>query len=280
MAHGDDGDGDIKDHQHFRDQALKDFKGGNKAGSAWNMTAVGHNDLGARGFNGDVWVHDEHAYVGHWGFGDWATGNSRFCPTAPFNGVAVVDVADPRSRSACDAERRRLVLEDVVAYTARAGGFAGKDIAVAGIQDCAGSRYEPDPNDRGLQLWDVTDAAHPVPLGFVTPAAARGVLQFEVQHRPDLGRAFAYATCRRRAIRTRRLSATAMPTVGELPSLRHHGSDEPVQVSSWGIQDIGGPFTAGQGCDADANYGHGAEPSTTGSSSSSPIGTAASSGWT
>ena len=197
VAHGDDGDGDIKDHQHFRDQALKDFKGGNKAGSAWNMTAVGHNDLGARGFNGDVWVHDEHAYVGHWGFGDWATGNSRFCPTAPFNGVAVVDVADPT-----EAERVATLqnvdgssAEDVVAYTARFGGFAGKDIAVAGIQDCAGSRYEPDPNDRGLQLWDVTDAAHPVPLGFVnTGCCTRGVHEFEVQHRPDLGRTFAYAT--------------------------------------------------------------------------------------
>jgi hypothetical protein len=35
----------------------------------------------------------------------------------------------------------------------------------------------------------------------------------------------------------------------------------PWQVSDWGIQDVGGPFSAGQGCDPDANYGHGAEPS-------------------
>ena len=35
----------------------------------------------------------------------------------------------------------------------------------------------------------------------------------------------------------------------------------PVEVSNWGIQDVGGPFFAGQGCDPDANYGHGAEPS-------------------
>jgi len=38
----------------------------------------------------------------------------------------------------------------------------------------------------------------------------------------------------------------------------------PVQVSDWGIQDIGGPFSSGQGCDPDANYGHGAEPSADG----------------
>jgi hypothetical protein len=69
--------------------------GGQKAGSAWNMAVVGQNDLGGRGFNGDVWVHDGVAYVGHWGFIDWATGNDRFCPTEPDSGVAVVDVHDP-----------------------------------------------------------------------------------------------------------------------------------------------------------------------------------------
>ena len=44
------------------------------------MVAVGHTDLGARGFNADVWAHEGYAYVGQWGFADWATGNNRFCP--------------------------------------------------------------------------------------------------------------------------------------------------------------------------------------------------------
>jgi hypothetical protein len=194
VAHGDDGDGDIKDHGHFREQALKDYEGGNKAGSAWNMAAVGHNDLGARGFNGDVWVHDSHAYVGHWGFGDWATGNSRFCPTAPYNGVAVLDATDPAhpERVATLQNVDGSSAEDVVVYAARYGSFAGRDIAVAGIQDCAGSRYEPHPHDRGLQLWDVTDPAHPAALGFLdTGCCTRGVHEYEVQHRPHLGRTFA-----------------------------------------------------------------------------------------
>ena len=39
--------------------------GGQKAGSALNMAVVGQNDLGGRGYNGDVWVHDGTAYVGH-----------------------------------------------------------------------------------------------------------------------------------------------------------------------------------------------------------------------
>ena len=41
-------------------------------GAAFNMVVVGHDDLGGRGFNADVWVHEEHAYVGSWGFSDFA----------------------------------------------------------------------------------------------------------------------------------------------------------------------------------------------------------------
>ena len=85
----------LKDEKHFYDQSQKTYQGGSKAGSAWNMEVVGHNNLGVRGFNGDVWKHEDYAYVGHWGFADWATGNNRFCPTAPDNGVAVIDVSDP-----------------------------------------------------------------------------------------------------------------------------------------------------------------------------------------
>ena len=64
-------------------------------GSARNMVAVGHDDLGGRGFNADVWVHEQFAYVGSWGFSDWASGSKeRFCPN---DGVAVVDTRDRRA---------------------------------------------------------------------------------------------------------------------------------------------------------------------------------------
>src|SRR5512142_1155228 len=46
--------------------------GGTNAGQAFNIEVVGHSDLGMRGFNADVWVHKGYAYVGQWGFGDWA----------------------------------------------------------------------------------------------------------------------------------------------------------------------------------------------------------------
>ena len=50
-------------------------------GSARNMVAVGHDELGGRGFNADVWVHEQYAYVGSWGFSDYSNGSKqRFCP--------------------------------------------------------------------------------------------------------------------------------------------------------------------------------------------------------
>jgi hypothetical protein len=262
------GDELLKDEVHRLAQAKKSFSGGNKGGSAWNIDVVGHEALGGRGFNGDVWTHEGFAYVGHWGFTDWATGNARFCPTAPSNGVAVVDATDaadpvmvarlqnPEGTSA----------EDVVVYTAESGPLAGRDIAVAGIQVCGGSRSDMS-FPRGLQLWDVTDPVHPTELGFWDSACCtRGVHEFEVEHRADLGRTFAYAT-----VPTSRYADATTPSGyrdadgdGDFRLIDITDPTDPFEVSDWGIQDIGGPFSDGQGCDADANYGHGAEPSADG----------------
>src|SRR5829696_4567631 len=75
--------------------ARADSKGGN-AGAALNIAVVGHNDLGMRGFNADVWVHKGYAYVGQWGFGDWAAGSKdRFCPQGSTTSALILDVHDP-----------------------------------------------------------------------------------------------------------------------------------------------------------------------------------------
>jgi hypothetical protein len=266
----DDDAGILKDESHFRSQALKNYEGGNKAGSALNMEVVSHDELGARGFNADVWTHEGYAYVGHWGFTDWATGNTRFCPSAPDNGVAVVDTRDPSDpqRVATLQNPEGSSAEDVVVYTAPYGPLAGHDIAVAGIQTCAGSRYDL-AAERGLMLWDVTNPAAPVRLGYLkTACCTRGVHEFEVQHRADLGRTFAYAS----------VPTSRYPDAETASGVRDENGDGdfrliditdptvPFQVADWGIQDVGGPFSAGQGCDADANYGHGAEPSEDGRS--------------
>jgi hypothetical protein len=141
--------------------------------------------------------------------------------------------------------------------------LAGHDIAAAGIQWCGDSRYAANA-DRGLMLWDVTNPAAPVQIGYLnTGCCTRGVHEFEVQNRPDLGRTFAYVT-----VPASRYPDSSTPSgyrddngEGDFRLIDITDPANPVQVSDWGIQDIGGPFDAGQGCDPDSNYGHGAEPS-------------------
>jgi hypothetical protein len=268
LAASPDRDELLKDEIHRLAQAKKAFAGGNKGGSASNMEVVGQDSLGGRGFNADVWTHEGFAYIGHWGFTDWATGNSRFCPSAPHNGVAVVDATDPENPDMVSRleNPEGTSAEDVVVYTAESGPLAGRDIAAAGIQVCGGSRYDLS-FPRGLMLWDVTDPADPVELGFWDAGCCtRGVHEFEVEHRADLGRTFAYVT-----VPTSRYPDTETASGyrdddgdGDFRLIDITNPEDPSQVSDWGIQDIGGPFSTGQGCDADANYGHGAEPSADG----------------
>ncbi|MFN2469643.1 MAG: LVIVD repeat-containing protein [Gaiellaceae bacterium] len=263
LAHGEDEL--LKDERHFL-QSGNLFTGGQKAAQAFNMEVVGHTDIGGRGFNADVWFHQGHAYVGQWGFQDWASGSkNRFCPDPSEAGVAVIDARNPTE----PREVSRLQnpagtsAEDVVVYTAQSGPRAGRDIAVAGIQWCGGSRTDPNA-ERGLMLWDVTDPGNPFQIGYLeTACCTRGVHEFEIRHRADLGRTFAYAT-----VPTSRYPDASSPSGyrdvngdGDFRLIDITNPAAPFQVSDWGIQDVGGPFDAGQGCDPDPNYGHGAEPS-------------------
>lgn len=240
--------------------------GGNNAGQAFNMVVVGHNDLGMRGFNADVWVYNGSAYVGQWGFGDWASGSKdRFCPSGSNTSVLVLDVHDPSNPVVVGRLQNppNTSIEDVVVYTALYGPLAGHDIAAGGIQYCGDSIYDEDA-DRGLMLWDVTDPSAPMQVGYLnTGCCTRGVHEFEIQHRADLGRTFAYASVPTSRYPDPNTSSGYRDENGYGDFRLFDITDPayPFQVSDWGIQDIGGPFSAGQGCDADANYGHGAEPS-------------------
>jgi hypothetical protein len=256
----------LKDEKHFLQQSQKRYQGGNRAGSALNMVAVGHNSIGGRGFNADVWVHKGYAYVGHWGFTDWANGSkTRFCPQPPNNGVAVIDARNPANPVLISKLQNPngTSAEDVVVYTARSGPLAGRDIAAAGIQVCGGSRYDASI-PRGLMLWDVTVPASPAQIGFLSfGCCTRGLHEFEIEYRPDLGKTFAYAT-----------DPTAEEPDDESPTGREDQQGRgpfrliditdprnPQLVSHWGFLTRGVVPAAGQGCDADGLYGHGAEPS-------------------
>jgi hypothetical protein len=238
-----------------------------QAGSALNMEVVGHDDLGGRGYNADVWVHEEYAYIGSWGFSDFASGSKqRFCPN---DGVAVVDTTDPRNpEHVTDLESPPgTSAEDVVVFTARHGLLTGRDIAVVGIQVCGGDRHDPG-FFRGLQVFDVTNPAQPNEIGLLsTGCCTRGLHELEVQHRDDLGRTFVYAS-----VPASEYPDTATPSGvrdvmsrGDFRLIDVTNPSMPVEVSNWGVtHDLGGPPVPGQGCDPDPIFGHSAEPSADG----------------
>ena len=259
----------LKDERFFLEQSQRAYQHGPRTGSALNMVVVGHNDLDGRGFNADVWFHEGFAYVGHWGFTDWATGNDRFCPEPPNSGVAVIDASDPSNPVEVGALQNPAgtSAEDVVVYTASFGPYAGRDIAAVGVQVCGGSRYDAS-FPRGLQLWDVTDPTAPVELGFYeSGCCARGVHEFEVEDRADVGRTFAYATVPSSEEADANSPSGRQDQLGRGPFRLVDITDptNPVEVSNWGFLHDGVPPGTPLGCDQDALFGHGAEPSEDGS---------------
>jgi hypothetical protein len=117
-------------------------------------------------------------------------------------------------------------------------------------------------------LWDVTNPAAPVQLGLAdTGCCTRGVHELEVEHRPDLGRTFAYVS-----VPTSEYAEEGSPSGyrdeqgrGDFRLIDITNPAAPVEVSDWGVlHDAGGPLGPGQGCDPDPVYGHSAEPSADG----------------
>jgi hypothetical protein len=109
---------------------------------------VGHNALGARDSNGDVWVHGDFAYVGTW---------SRPCTG---RGVKIIDVSDPTAPRVIGAvaARRGTSAEDMVVRSVDTDWFTG-DLMIVGIQRCG---REGGPSATyGAEFWDVTDPYHP-----------------------------------------------------------------------------------------------------------------------
>jgi hypothetical protein len=237
-------------------------------GAALNMEVVGHTDIGGRGYNADVWVHKDHAYVGSWGFSDFnQSDKQRFCPN---DGVAVIDTTDPENPTRASTLESPLgtSAEDVVAYEADHGPLAGRDIAVVGIQVCGGSRYDTGIF-RGLQVFDVSDPSAPVELARLdTGCCTRGLHELEVQDRDDLGRTFVYAS-----VPASEYDDALSPSGfrdqqgrGDFRLLEVTDPENPAEISDWGVVHDGDLETMGQelGCDPDPVYGHSVEPSADG----------------
>ncbi len=123
--------------------------------SATNFDILGHNDLGNRDTDGDVWVHGNFAYVGTWEIP--CTGR----------GVKIVDVSDltaPKMIGAL-AARPGTSAEDMVVRHVSTPSFTG-DLLAVGLQRC-GDQPALDGAKFGPDFWDVTDPYHPKHLSFL-----------------------------------------------------------------------------------------------------------------
>ena len=143
----------------------------------WNTTPIGHLSLPG-GFNGDVWVHGDAAYVGAWGHG------SR----CPVHGVRAISVRRPGRPGIASRFARfaGTTSEDVWVGAVRTPSFRG-DLAAVGIQVCSRTHAGRIGRAfRGLALYDVSSPWRPRLLSRLSSGrATHGVHELSVVQRDD-----------------------------------------------------------------------------------------------
>jgi len=140
-----------------------------------NFRLLGHHDLGMADVNGDVWVHNDFAYVGTWAIPCDGTG------------VRIVDVSDLRNPElvATVPGRDGTDSEDVVVRRVSTPSFSG-DLLAVGIQRCDFQDPALDEQEFGFELWNVTDPSDPEKLGeFAVAMGDGGVHELDLFQRGD-----------------------------------------------------------------------------------------------
>lgn len=165
-------------------------------GSGEGLTVVGHSDLGGAGLNGEVATLGDYAYVGAGTNGGFAAqwNKTPRCDTTPntVKVVSLVDAAKPTVVSNAISFPGSTVPRAVAAIRVKAltaaNAYTGDLLAVA-LESCGAGAA----GLVGVQFYDVSNPAAPVPLGFdnrfVGNTATRDV---SLVQRPD-GRVLAFA---------------------------------------------------------------------------------------
>ena len=166
---GPDGDSQV-------DEFLESLDGRTTAPEAVfeNFELVGHNNLGDFQDYGDVWVHENAAYVGT-RCGHEGTGGQ---------GVRVIDISDPSNPTVVANLDSPIMTrsEDVVVRSVSTPSFVG-DLAVVGLQRCL---RPPRTRFVGMRFWDVTNPAHPAMLGqWLLHRGEVGCHEVDLVQRPD-----------------------------------------------------------------------------------------------
>jgi hypothetical protein len=135
------------------------------------------------GLNGDVYAYayKSIAYVGTW---------SGPCPGT---GVKIIDATDPAHphQIATAAGYANTSAEDMQVMSVNTAAFRG-DLLGVGLQDCGLEGQAP--GKAGLDLWNVTDPAHPAHPGFFdTGDVSNGVHELSLTTRTIAGQSRVYA---------------------------------------------------------------------------------------
>ena len=134
----------------------------------WHTRLVGYHDAGGGGFNSDIWVHGNYAYIGTWGA---FTEDGRLCPET---GVKIFDVSDPNNPAMVKVlpSHPGTRNNDIKVISVETEFFTG-DLMVVSNEDCA-----PD-GATGFDLWDVTDPTNPVRLATYTTGPTHNTYLFQ-----------------------------------------------------------------------------------------------------
>jgi hypothetical protein len=136
---------------------------------ATGIEVLGHVDPG-EGFNGDIQVHSDVAYLATIGVGE-------MCPASGVRMYRVVDSANPEGIGVIADDYEGTSTEQVWVGSIATDHFVG-DIAVVAHRICEGAVPE---TFRGFTLYNVTDPANPVSLGsYETGPGTAGIEGFDV----------------------------------------------------------------------------------------------------
>lgn len=182
------------------------------------------------GLHADVWAHGDFAYVGTW---------SGPCPGT---GVKIINVSNPSNprQVATAGGYANTSAEDMQVISVDTDAFTG-DLLGIGLQDCG--LPDEDPGLTGLDLWDVTDPAHPEHLGFYDSGAS-GVHELSLTKRTIAGAERVFALL---AVPFSEVISTAFTPnpLGDFQLVEVTDPEDPTLTDDWGAGKDGGlPFGA------------------------------------
>jgi hypothetical protein len=131
------------------------------------LTEVGENDLGGRGDNADVFVHNNTAFVG-----TTCSGGPSLAAPGTVNVVDLTNPASPQLIAHTPSPNGSSGQREVKVQTVTTSSGKTIDLMAVSLQPCSYTDRTRNPpattygGQGGVELWDVSAPSRPLPLGF------------------------------------------------------------------------------------------------------------------